>query len=161
MEKIYRKWCNIELIIAEYLLLASVAIIFIAACLRTSGNPIRWGNDIALLLFTWSTFLSADIVFRVKRHVVVDILINKLPPSARKITNMLVHFVLIASIMFLIYFGIIQTYASRARVFQGIPSLSYSAVSSSIPVCFSLMLINEIRHLYYEYIKKTEVEETF
>ena len=84
MEKFYRRVCDIEVILAMVLLGASVSIIFIAAVMRTAGHPIRWGNDLALMLFAWSTFISADIVFRIKRHVVVDILTSKLPSFSKR-----------------------------------------------------------------------------
>ena len=79
LNRFYRRICDIEVLFAMILLGASVSIIFIAAILRTAGHPIRWGNDLALMLFAWSTFTSADIVFRIKRHVVVDILTARLP----------------------------------------------------------------------------------
>ena len=62
MNRFYRRICDIEVLLAMILLGISVSIIFIAAILRTAGHPIRWGNDIALMLFAWSTFTSADIV---------------------------------------------------------------------------------------------------
>lgn len=144
--------------IAIYLLMASVSVIFIAAMLRTFGHPIRWGTDFALLLFTWSTFLSSDIVFRHRRHVVVDILISRLPNVLKRVMQVLVHVVILAAILFMIFYGAKLTYASRARVFQGIPWLSYSYISASVPVCMSLMLITELRQLYYTYILHKEAE---
>ena len=105
MEKFYRRVCDMEVILAMILLGSSVSVIFIAAIMRTVGYPIRWGNDLALMLFAWSTFISADIVFRIKRHVVVDILTSKLPVFLQKICEILVHAIILFSIVFLFYFG--------------------------------------------------------
>lgn len=100
LNRFYRRICDIEVLLAMILLGTSVSIIFIAAILRTAGHPIRWGNDIALMLFAWSTFTSADIVFRIKRHVVVDILTARLPKFLQFSCELLVH----AIILFLLSF---------------------------------------------------------
>ena len=133
MNRFYRRICDIEVLLAMILLGTSVSIIFIAAILRTAGHPIRWGNDIALMLFAWSTFTSADIVFRIKRHVVVDILTAKLPKFLQFSCELLVHAIILFSIVFLFLYGMKSVIASRARVFQAIPWLSYSFVSASLP----------------------------
>ncbi len=153
MSKFYRRICDIEVFFAMTLLGVSVSIIFIAAVMRTAGHPIRWGNDVALMLFAWSTFTSADIVFRIKRHVVVDILTSKMPKSLQGICELVVHAIILFSIGFLFYFGMKSVIASRARVFQAIPWLSYSFVSASLPCSMIMMMINELRHLYYRYIR--------
>jgi TRAP-type C4-dicarboxylate transport system permease small subunit len=159
LEKFYRRVCDIEVILAMILLGTSVSIIFIAAVMRTAGYPIRWGNDLALMLFAWSTFISADIVFRIKRHVVVDILTSKLPGILQNICEILVHAIILFSIGFLFYYGMRSVIASRARVFQAIPWLSYSFVSASLPCSMVMMMINELRHLYYRYVLHTELKD--
>ena len=159
MEKFYRRVCDMEVILAMILLGSRVSVIFIAAIMRTVGYQIRWGNDLALMLFAWSTFISADIVFRIKRHVVVDILTSKLPVFLQKICEILVHAIILFSIVFLFYFGMKSVIASRARVFQAIPWLSYSFVSASLPCSMIMMMINELRHLYYRYILHTDLKD--
>ena len=159
MNKFYRRVCDVEVYFAMVLLGVSVSIIFIAAVMRTVGHPIRWGNDVALMLFAWSTFISADIVFRIKRHVVVDILTSKMPRFLRGVCELLVHIIILFSIGFLFYYGMKSVIASRARVFQAIPWLSYSFVSASLPCSMVMMMINELRHLYYRYVKREELKE--
>ena len=145
MNRFYRRICDIEVLFAMILLGASVSIIFIAAILRTAGHPIRWGN--------------ADIVFRIKRHVVVDILTAKLPKFLQFSCELLVHAIILFSIAFLFFYGTKSVVASRARVFQAIPWLSYSFVSASLPCSIIMMMINELRHLYFRYVKHEVLNE--
>lgn len=159
MNKFYRRICDMEVYFAMTLLGVSVSIIFIAAVMRTAGHPIRWGNDVALMLFAWSTFTSADIVFRIKRHVVVDILTSKMPKFFQEICELVIHAIILFSIGFLFFYGMKSVIASRARVFQAIPWLSYSLVSASLPCSMIMMMINELRHLYYRYIKREDLNE--
>lgn len=159
LNRFYRRICDIEVLFAMILLGTSVSIIFIAAILRTAGHPIRWGNDVALMLFAWSTFTSADIVFRIKRHVVVDILTARLPKFLQFSCELLVHAIILFSIAFLFFYGTKSVVASRARVFQAIPWLSYSFVSASLPCSMIMMMINELRHLYFRYVKHEVLNE--
>jgi TRAP-type C4-dicarboxylate transport system permease small subunit len=116
--------------------------------MRVIRFPIRWGLDIALLLFTWSTFLGADIAFRKKCLVRVDMLINRLPKTARAVFEAVVYALILAAIVFLIIYGVKLTYLSRARPFQAIPGLSYSLVTASVPVSMFLMLITALIQIY-------------
>lgn len=134
----------------------SVAAIFFSAIMRVIKLPVRWGLDIALLLFAWSTFLGADIAFRKKCLVRVDMLINRLPQTMRKILEGVVYILMLAAIVFLIFYGIKLTYISRVRPFQAIPGLSYSFVTASVPVSMFLMLITALIQIYEVYFKKKD-----
>ena len=58
MKEFYKKFCDVEMALAIICLVTSVVVIFIAAVMRAVGHPINWGTDIALLLFSWSTFFG-------------------------------------------------------------------------------------------------------
>lgn len=76
MKEFYKKFCDVEMALAIICLVTSVVVIFIAAVMRAVGHPINWGTDIALLLFSWSTFLGADLAFRQGKLINVDVIIN-------------------------------------------------------------------------------------
>lgn len=154
MSKFYKKLCEIEVWAAILCLVCSVTVIFLAAVLRTIKMPIRWGLDIALLLFTWSTFLGADIAFRKKCLVCVDMLINRLPVSIQKILDAIVYLCMLSAIVFMLIYGVKLTIISRARVFNGIPGLSYSWVTASVPFCMLLMLTTALTQIGETYFKQ-------
>ncbi|MDR2485028.1 MAG: TRAP transporter small permease [Treponema sp.] len=158
MGKIYKKLCEIEMWAAILCLICSVTVIFIAAILRTVKMPIRWGLDIALLLFTWSTFLGADIAFRKKCLVRVDMLINRLPVKIQKALEAAVYLCMLSAIVFMLAYGIKLTVISRARVFNGIPGLSYSWVTASVPFSMWLMLITALTQIYETYFRPKQKE---
>jgi TRAP-type C4-dicarboxylate transport system permease small subunit len=159
MRNIYERICSIEMGVAIICLSTSVLAIFLSAVMRVIRLPVRWGLDIALLLFTWSTFLGADIAFRKKCLVRVDMLINKLPKTVRKIFEGIVYVLILAAIVFLIIYGVKLTYISRARPFQAIPGLSYSLVTASVPVSMFLMLISALIQIYEIFFQKKPGKE--
>jgi TRAP-type C4-dicarboxylate transport system permease small subunit len=121
--------------------------------------PLRWGLDIALLLFTWSTFLGADIAFRKRCLVRVDMLINRLPKTVRRVLEGVVYALMLAAIIFLIVYGTRLTYLSRMRPFQAIPGLSYSLVAASVPVSMFLMLVSALIQVYEVFFQKNPDKE--
>ena len=94
MKDFYKKMCNVEYVLAIICLLLSVFIIVISAIMRKIGMPINWGLDIALLLFTWSTFLGADIAFREDKFINVDILFLKMPKSLQKPLELVIYIII-------------------------------------------------------------------
>ena len=159
LQKFYDKVCKIEVFIAVSCLSISVLALFTATILRVIRRPIQWGLDVALLLFTWSIFLGVDIAFRKKSLVRVDYFINKLPPKAKLITELMIYALIIAALVFMIYNGAKLVIISRARVFNGLPNLSYSWVTASIPVSMFLMLIEALKQVYEMLFSKSGKKE--
>ena len=159
VKKIYKIICEAEMYVAAICLATSTSVIFASAVMRTVGRPVRWGLDIALLLFTWSTFLGADIAFRNKALVNVDMLVKVLPWPMRRLLDVAVYLLMLGAILFLLYFGLRLTILSSARSFQGTPWLSYSWASASLPVSMALMLISALRQGYRKFIRRDDADD--
>jgi len=143
----------LQIYLAIFTLLSSVTIIFTAAVMRSFGNPINWGLDMSLLLFTWSTFLSADVAYRNNKVVHVDTFVNYLPEKARKLLRLACYIIVLVFLVTMVRLGIRLCIVSVARTFQGIPWLSYTWLALSVPVGFSMMIITTLRKIYFEYIR--------
>ncbi len=141
MKALYNRICEIEVIVAAASLLITVFVIFLAAITRTIGYPINWALDIALLLFTWGVFLGADAAFREDKLVNVDILFLKLPRPLRDRVELGLYLVISLFLALMVYQGFIMSVSTRHRSFQGIPALSYTWVTLSMPICSLLMLV--------------------
>lgn len=151
MKDFYKKMCNVELVLAIICLLASVFIIVISAIMRTIGMPINWGLDISLLLFTWSTFLGADIAFREGKFINVDILFLKMPKSFQRPLELVIYIIIFIFLSALVYLGAILSVFTWPRTFQGIPALSYTWVTLSVPVCSFLMIITTVIKMFKKF----------
>lgn len=152
MKRFYKKLCQAEVALSGVCLIASVALIFVQAVLRTANRPINWGFYIALFLFTWSTFLAADVAYRNNTTVFVDVFINRMPPSVQKMLRIICYLLSLAFMTGMTYYGAILFVKSWARPFQGIPGFSYSWVTLSVPVGFGLMVITTLRKMYYDFV---------
>jgi len=150
MKKLYERVCAAEAWVAAALLILMVALIFLGGVMRTFGAPINWSNDIATALFAWACFLCADIAWRNNALMSIDLFIDWLPPSARKWCVYVNYTIISVFLAYAIVGGIWLSWISRARSFQGIPEISYSWVTLSMPVGAVLLLITAVLKLRAE-----------
>lgn len=141
MKRIYAKVCQVELSVAMFTLVACTFLIFLAAIMRYFARPINWSMDIAMFLFSWCVFLSADVGLREERLVNLDLVVSRLPRKVQLCLSLLSYALIFVFLLSLLYFGSMLTYTTRQRSFQGIPDFSYSWVTLSVPVAAVLMLI--------------------
>jgi|YelNatPaOPRAMG01_1025707.scaffolds.fasta_scaffold25112_4 TRAP-type C4-dicarboxylate transport system permease small subunit len=144
MERIYRKVCQLEWVLARITLWSMVVLIFTAAMARLLKNPINWAIDLSTCLFAWSCFLSADVAWREGKLMNVDILLKSLPWNIRRKVVLVNYLIIAAFLVYLIVFGLWLSYTTRARTFQGIPGFSYTWVTLSVPVGALLLLVTTI-----------------
>lgn len=144
MTRLYRGFLRIEAILAGMFLLLMVVSIFVGGTARLARMPLNWTIDLATCSFAWAAFLCADIAWRKDLFMSVDGLVARLPPKLRH-GIALFNFALIGGfLVYLIYSGIYLSWVSRARSFQGIPDVSYSWVTASLPVGAALMLMTTV-----------------
>lgn len=152
IKDVYKLICKAEVIIAIVFLLITVFVIFLAAVSRTLGTPVNWALDIALLLFTWGVFLGADFAYRENKFVNVDIFFLKLPKQLQNIVAFIMYLFIFSFLITMIYQGWILSVFTWHRSFQGIPLLSYTWVTLSVPVCSMLMVVTTAIKFYQKFL---------
>ncbi|KUK86356.1 MAG: Uncharacterized protein XE03_1551 [candidate division TA06 bacterium 34_109] len=156
IKELYKKICSVEIALAIFCLVFTVVLMTISAIMRTVGLPINWGLDISLLSFTWCTFLGADAALREDKLFNVDLLLKKIPENIRRYLELANYIMILIFLSMLVYLGVYLSIFSRHRSFQGIPTLSYSWVTISVPICSILMIITGIIKVYKKYIMNSK-----
>jgi TRAP-type transport system small permease protein len=144
---LYRAFVRCEAWIAAAFLVVMVALIFTGGVARMLGHPQNWTTDAALCLFAWAMFLSADIAWRRDSLMSIDLLTRRLPASAQRILLGINYLLIVSFLVYAIGMGTYLSWISRARSFQGIPEISYSWVTMSMPVGALLLLITTLRKI--------------
>ncbi|NEU31068.1 TRAP transporter small permease subunit [bacterium LRH843] len=157
MKVFYERLCNIEIGLAIICLLVTVFTLVVSAFMRSLGIPINWALDIALLSFAWCAFLGADIAFREGEFVNVDLLFQKMPKGVQTIVELIIYIAIFIFLCALIYLGSILSVSTWHRSFQGIPTLSYTWVTLSIPVTSLMMLITLLIRTYNKLLKNEKI----
>jgi TRAP-type C4-dicarboxylate transport system permease small subunit len=145
MNKRWQIFYKFEEYTAAVLLLGATLVIFFAAVFRSFDRPLNWSLDIALFLFAWSVFLSAEVAMRKGNLVNVEFLVQRFPQSVQRVLGILIYITIFVFLGTLVGFGIYLSYVTRARAFQGIPTFSYTWITLSVPVGGSLCMINCVR----------------
>jgi TRAP-type C4-dicarboxylate transport system permease small subunit len=144
MSKLYERVCAAEAFVAAALLVFMVVLIFLGGVLRMLGHPINWSGDFATAFFAWACFLAADIAWRANSLMAIEILTVRLPAQLQTALRYLNYAIISAFLVYLIAMGIYLSWISRVRSFQGIPEISYSWVTMSLPVGGLLLLITTL-----------------
>ena len=116
--------------------------LFVNAISRQMGYSIRFANDLALALFTYLTFVGADLAYRNKRLARVDFLVTKLPKKGQDVMEYinlgfcLLLFVLVG------YLGVQLVIKSWKRPIPSLPNISYGYILASVPLGAVLMIFS-------------------
>ena len=141
MRRLYAALLKVEAVLAGTLLLLMVVLIFTGGVARLMRYPQNWTIDLATCFFAWAAFLCADIAWRRDALMSVNLLVNRLPARFQRLTLYANYLIISAFLVYVVYAGLELAYVSRARSFQGIPWISYSWVTMSLPVGGMLLLV--------------------
>ncbi len=144
---LYTGLCRVEAAIAGSFLLAMVALIFLGGVARSLGTPLNWTMDIATCLFAWAVFLCADIAWRNNGLMSIGLVTARLSPAAATLLARLNLLIIAVFLAYVVVAGAQLAWVSRARTFQGIPGISYSWVTASLPAGAALLLLSTLAKL--------------
>ncbi len=138
---LYERLCAAEAFVAAVFLALMVVLIFLGGVLRMLGHPINWSTDAATCLFAWACFLTADIAWRKNSLMAIEVVTGRMPERLQAACRLLNYVLIAAFLVYLMALGVYLSWISRVRSFQGIPEISYSWVTMSLPFGALLLLI--------------------
>jgi TRAP-type transport system small permease protein len=141
VKRLYDRLCAGEAWVAGAFLVLMVSLIFVGGVSRVFGYPLNWSTDFATAFFAWACFLCADIAWRRNSLMSIELVSSRLAPPAQKALRLANYGIISAFLAYLVVMGTWLAWTSRARSFQGIPEISYSWVTMSLPVGGALLLL--------------------
>jgi len=151
LQKLYERVIAAEAWVAAAFLVLMVALIFLGGVARVLGHPINWAVDAATCLFAWACFFCADIAWRKNSLMSIDLLVTRLPATLQLACRLFNYAVIAAFLLYAMVMGTWLSWISRARSFQGIPEISYSWVTMSMPVGATLLLVTAVLKVRAEF----------
>ena len=134
MARTYGFILKIEAVLAGALLLLMVGLIFTGGVARMMAHPLNWTIDLATCCFAWACFLCADIAWRNDALMSFDLVTARTPLGLQRLIVFANYLILAAFLIYVIYAGIWLSWISRERSVQGIPDVSDSWGTMSLPV---------------------------
>lgn len=147
MGKLYSAFMRAEAIAAAALLLLMVAMIFLGGLFRLAREPQNWMIDVATCSFAWACFLAADVAWRNNALMSLDLWGERSSATLRMALRYANLLIIALFLIYLAYAGFWLSWVSRTRTFQGIPGVSYSLVTLSLPVGAMLLLLTTARKI--------------
>ncbi|WP_313341980.1 TRAP transporter small permease subunit [Sedimentibacter sp.] len=133
-----------EVLIAKIALTVMTLLVFVQAVTRKFGHPISWAVDISTFLFAWVVFLGGDAAMRRDALVNIDMFVKKLSEKAQLNIRIINNVIIIIYLVTMIFYGIRLTITTYHRTFAGLPWLSFSWATASVPFGCLLMLFTTI-----------------
>jgi TRAP-type C4-dicarboxylate transport system permease small subunit len=106
----------------------------------------RWYDEVARLCFVWIIFLGAAVAVRRGTHFRVHLLVDRLGPRARRITDTLVTLIVIAFGLVLVAGGVRMAPIAHRQLTDAL-ELSMLWFYAALPVGGALMILFSLPHL--------------
>jgi TRAP-type C4-dicarboxylate transport system permease small subunit len=148
---LYERVIAAEAVLAAAFLVLMVVLIFAGGVARLLEHPINWAIDAATCFFAWACFLCADIAWRRNSLMSIEVLTRRLPQRLEQACRLVNYLIIIFFLIYVIAMGVWLSWISRERSFQGIPEVSYSWVTMSMPVGACLLLITAVLKVRAEF----------
>ncbi|MEZ6853477.1 TRAP transporter small permease [Halodesulfovibrio aestuarii] len=124
---------------AGALLLINLATVILGVFSRFYRPPI-WTTDLAKITLVWMVMLAAAPALKHGEHMAITILVNRLPPSSKRIVTLLRTLCFFCILLLMIWLGF--NYAYKLRLFTIMTlGIKKSLPLLAVPVGMSLMLL--------------------
>jgi len=161
MKKILDLRCYILEIVMSLILLLLVGITFIQVIMRYVFHvSLPWSGELDRYLLLWFGMLSAGYCFKLKAHIALLFVFEKLPFVFRKIINILIFLVLDILFLVMIIWGVKFSYMG-INSYSHAMNLSMVYVYAAIPVGGGIMLYYNIKNFYNSFLKDRNYGDRF
>jgi len=99
-----------------------------------------WVDELCSLLLAWSMFLAAAVGFSEQIHIGMDVVLDRLPPGARRVLLVVIHIGTGAFFAVVGYYGIRVAATDLSTALATVP-LPRGAFTSVIPVACALIVL--------------------
>jgi TRAP-type transport system small permease protein len=147
----WRKVCNSAELFSRLIVGASIAAIvlitIVAVWYRYGLNaPLSWTEQVCRILFVWSVFAGAAILYRRMLHIVIDMFVLMLPPSAQAIVFWINQALMLLTGILMLVFGLEVSIGTLGQTF-GALEISPAVFYFAAPYCGLLIIIFWIEKL--------------
>ncbi len=104
------------------------------------GEAIFWLPDMVRVLFIWSVFPAAAVMYYRGEHIVVDFLVKKAKQKTQDALAVMVHLVMLVFLGILVYQGVVVSKLRMMQIFTVLP-LPTGYAYLAIPVAAAAMFM--------------------
>jgi TRAP-type C4-dicarboxylate transport system permease small subunit len=133
------------------------------------GTGSQWPEPIAILLMMVFTFIGAAAAYRANAHIAVTMLTDRLPPSAARISGIVVDVLMLLACFFVAWYGTKLCIGTMNQSVSELPWLPVGVTYAALPIGAIATILFVLEHCligsqahrklmrYEEYIEDAEV----
>lgn len=132
---------NLDAYFAGFMFAITLIIVTVNVFMRYFvGHVIPWGEEVATSCFVYTVFVGAAWCLRTRQHMGVDLLVDKLPLTARRIVHFITDLIVFALNSYVTYLSYLFTVSSKVKT---MPVLKISSVwlNVALIIGFGLMAV--------------------
>ncbi len=151
---------NLEEIVAGICLAVMVAITFCNVLGRYFfTRPITWGDEFAMMLAAWATFLGMSAAYKRNQHLGMEFFLNHMRPEHRLRLQgvMMAVMILLCGVLTVVSWQFVWMTSKRTAIMR----VSYKLVYSSAAVGFTFMTVHSLRYLYQSLFQRERFRERY
>ena len=152
MSVLYRK--AMDALYLACVIIAGVSLVLISAVIPWAvytryviNRAASWPEPMAVLLTIVLTFFGAAACYRLGSHMNVTLLVDKLPASWRRVSDLIVELLMAAMALFMLVKGIGLVEATWSNSIADFPFLSVGVTYLPIPIGGFILLMFVIEHV--------------
>ncbi|CAI1173460.1 Neu5Ac permease [Serratia quinivorans] len=140
---------NLDDILACLVLTAIVAVTVLAVVMRYLVHaPLPWVEELQLALYLWAIMLGAVSAMKRRKHVGIDVFVNLLPASARRLVLYWNDALSIVVLLSFAWLGLMLAEGAGEKI-TPILGIRYRWIDMAIPVGSLLMVLQLVVNLCY------------
>lgn len=152
MSLLYRK--AMDALYLACVIIAGVALVLISAVIPWAvytryviNRAASWPEPTAVLLTIVLTFFGAAACYRLGSHMSVTLLVDKLPPHWRRVSDLIVELLMAVMALFMVVKGTALVDATWSNSIADFPFLSVGVTYLPIPIGGFILLMFVIEHV--------------
>jgi TRAP-type transport system small permease protein len=147
----WRKLCDAADTFSRFIVGGSIAAIvlitIVAVWYRYALNaPLSWTEQVCRILFVWSVFAGAAVLYRQMLHIVIDMFVLMLPPGAQTILFWINQGLMLLVGVLMLVFGLEVSIGTLGQTF-GALEISPAVFYFAAPYCGLLIILFWIEKL--------------
>lgn len=152
---------NIDLFISGIAFAILVLVTFVGVIMRYAmRRPFMWQEEVQLASIVWVVFLGSGAAFRTGNHVAIEIIVDALPKTLRKIIETLNYLLVVVVLIYLLNQGtnLVKQLSVTQRL-TNILHIPYYLIYVAFPVGCVLMIVNYTVTFYRTWFVNGEIEQ--
>jgi len=121
------------------------------------NDPLQWPEPASVIMMVMFSFLGGAAVYRAKVHVAVEALLNAVSGRNKKMMLWCVDACMIATALFMLYYGAHLCYVLWNQSIAEFPGLSVGLTYLPIPIAGALTLLFIVERIWLGEPPKTDV----